>query len=246
MASADRVPPGRGAGRRPRLWPFLLVLILGLVGGVAFAADRIAVGQAERVSADRLQAELGTPGEPDVDIEGFPFLTQVLGRSFGSVRVGADAVDPPGDGLTVQRLDLHLRRVKAADRFRSLTAGEVDGTADLSYAAVGQLVGRPVSYAGDGRIRVELTSRIGSSSVNATVVGAPSVDLESQTVRLDNPAVTVNGRAVPQALASTLARTLLRAAPLSGIPLGLEVTSLEADEDGVTAGLRGRDVPLSR
>src|SRR4051794_6264091 len=86
-----------------RLWtrlgraaPFVGVLIivlsfalicLGLYGG-----DRYAHRRAEQQAAETLQPQLGTPGLPQVDIKGFPFLTQLVAGSIGTMHVVADEI----------------------------------------------------------------------------------------------------------------------------------------------------------
>ena len=50
----------------------LLVLVLGLL----VLADRVGVAVAEGQVAEQVEARGGLAGTPEVDIAGFPFLTQ--------------------------------------------------------------------------------------------------------------------------------------------------------------------------
>ena len=75
-----------------------MLLVLLLLGGGLYFGDRYAEQRAERETAAELQAQLGTPTPPAVDIEGPPFLTQVAARSVGTVRVVADDIPASGDG----------------------------------------------------------------------------------------------------------------------------------------------------
>ena len=55
-----------------------MLLLAGL-----YVGDRYAHRRAEQQVAALLQSQLGTPQPPTVDIEGFPFLTQVAADSIG-------------------------------------------------------------------------------------------------------------------------------------------------------------------
>src|SRR5256885_4227247 len=62
----------------------LLVLLL--------IADRVGVAVAERVAGDTLESSEHLNSRPDVDIAGFPFLTQVATGNYDKITVTADDV----------------------------------------------------------------------------------------------------------------------------------------------------------
>ena len=54
-------------------------------------------------------------------IEGWPFLTQVVAGSIGTVRVGADDIGTTNDApLAIARTDLVLTDVTSTDRFATM------------------------------------------------------------------------------------------------------------------------------
>ena len=73
-----------------------MLVVLALIGGGLYLGDRYAEQRAEREIAAELQSQLGTPTPPAVDIQGRPFLTQVVARSVGTVRVVATTSRRPG------------------------------------------------------------------------------------------------------------------------------------------------------
>ena len=90
----DQARPRR---RHPLRWIIIaVVVVLAILVGVDFAAKSYAEGQ----MASQIQQQ-GFPKKPDVSIEGFPFLTQVLecfrnGKRAGNSLYGAterDVVD---------------------------------------------------------------------------------------------------------------------------------------------------------
>ena len=74
----------------PLVGEFTIILIVGLLLAGLDVGDRYAHRRAERQVAALLQSQLGTPQPPTVDIEEFPFLTQVAADSIGRVHVVGD------------------------------------------------------------------------------------------------------------------------------------------------------------
>src|SRR3954453_4745609 len=68
----------------------LLVVVLLLLG-LAVLADRVGVGIAEDKVGEQLAAKGGLAGTPDVEIAGFPFLTQAVAGTYDDVRIALTA-----------------------------------------------------------------------------------------------------------------------------------------------------------
>ncbi|MFP5370690.1 MAG: DUF2993 domain-containing protein, partial [Actinomycetes bacterium] len=110
-----------------------MVLLLGL----AVVADRVAVGIAEDSVGRELAARGGLQGRPDVDITGFPFLTQALASRYDDVRISLSAGQlgqPEGT-----RADVSLRGVQLplsgvlSGSVQQIPVEAIEGTATLSY-----------------------------------------------------------------------------------------------------------------
>ena len=250
MAQAQaQAPVRRGRRRGRRAGTGLLVfLLIGAVLALALAAvDRYTLGRAERESAAQLQTELGTPTAPSVDIQGWPFLTQVAGQELNRIRVVADDLGAEGgSAVPVAHTDLVLTDVRSSDLFQTMTATHAEGTARLDYADLGALSSLPLSYAGGGRLRAEAKTSVFGADVDATVTGTPRLDVQAQAINLADPTVTVAGVDLPGAAADALLRGVLRPIPVTGLPFGLTLSSVSAEDDGLHAGLVGDEVQLSR
>ena len=234
----------RGRGSRPAL----LFLLAGvLLAALLVGADRVAATVTESRVAARLQGDLGTPSAPSVQIEDFPFLTQVARRTLSSVHVVADDVTPPDQQAgSLAHVDLMLHDVTSADGFRTSTAGRVDGTVTLDYATAKDLTRLPLSYAREGRVEVTVDTRLLSVPVKATIVGRPDIDPSEQTLTLADPEISVAGVDVPDTTARALLDSLLQPVRLTGVPYGLRVSELTAEPDGLVAQVTGQDVTFSR
>jgi len=223
-----------------------LLVVAVLVAALLVVGDRAAAYVAENRVGQSLQTRLGTPARPAVDIEGFPFLTQVLRRSLDSVRISADGVRTDEEEAELAHADLRLRDVTSADRFRTFTAEQVDGNATIDYPTVQQLTGQALSYAREGRVQLTTQTQLLGVPVTARVVGRPVVDVAAQTLSLAEPELRVAGVDVPESTSQALLDTLVKPVPISGIPYGLSVTGLTAQPDGLRATVTGRDVTFSR
>ncbi len=232
---------------------FLVVLLLlgALVAVGLYLGDGYALTRTERETASQLQRQLGTPAPPSVEIEGRPFLSQVVARHLRTVHVVADGVATTptgGSGSTVpvQHADIVLSDVTTSDWFQTMTARRVEGTALLVYADLAGVSSVPLTYAGDGRLRFEQTTSFLGAEVRVQVTGTPRLDIEAQTISLADPKLTLGSVDVPGAVAATLLRTLVKPIPIEGLPFGLPLSSVSAEEDGLHADLQGDNVKFNR
>ncbi|QNJ41719.1 LmeA family phospholipid-binding protein [Streptomyces buecherae] len=116
----------RGRGRFAAV-PLTAKLLIGVVvcALVLTLADRCAVLYAEREAAERLRADLDLAAAPEVEIHGFPFLTQVA-------RQRVDRVDVTVPDVPAGRVS--LARVHA-------TAEDIELSGDSPAAIDGALIG---------------------------------------------------------------------------------------------------------
>jgi hypothetical protein len=238
-------PRGR---RRSPVGPLLVVLlVLLLLGGGLYLGDRYAEQRAERETAVELQSQLGTPTAPAVDIQGRPFLTQVVARSVRTVRVVADDIPASGDGtLPIAHVDLLLTDIRSNDWFATMTASHAEGTARIAYPALEAVAGAPLTYVGNGRLQIMPTTSIVGREVKAEITGRPELDVEAQTITLADPEINIAGVDLPGFTADALLRALLKPIPVTGVPLGLRLTSVDPQDAGIFAGVAGDSIPLAR
>ena len=227
-------------------WTFLIVVLAVaiLLTAVLYAVDRLAEQRVADQVADNLQSALGTKDPPQVSFDGFPFLTQVASRNIRQVQVIADGIGTTREGLLpIAHADLLITDVTTTDWFKTMTASHVDGSAVVEYSALQEASNIPVSYAGDGRIRIEATSTLFGARVVAQITGVPRLD-RSQAITLGDPTITVAGVELPDFTAEAMLRTVLEPIPVTGVPLGLTLSSVAAEPSAMRFGLVGDNVPL--
>lgn len=157
-------PNHRRNGRRRRRGrfaglPFALKAVAALVVLAAFLAlaDRWALLYAERRAADTLQDRLDLAAAPEVEIGGFPFLTQLADERLESVTVTVP--DVAADRVSLAQVTATARGVRldtdGPTSLRGAEVPELEGDVLLSFADLNRELGASqVTFTGEGHDRV--------------------------------------------------------------------------------------------
>ena len=224
-----------------------LLVVLLLLGGLLFAADRGAEAFAEDRVAQLVAERGGLAGRPEVEIGGFPFLTQAVAGRYDDVRislVGADLGQPEGTraDVSLQGVEVALSDVLSGS-VQEVPVERVDGTATLSYALLAEQLGpgTTVTRDGDG-LRVQRTVEVAGVSVPLTATGTVSLDGDTLVVDVDDAAGA--GVDVPDVLVDRVSDTLDLRYPIPRLPFGLQVTGVAPADDGVRVAVQATDTVL--
>ena len=241
--------PEESKGRSYRGPIIAVVVVVVLIAGLIIG-DRVADHLAEQRVATSLQTQLNTPDQPDVQIQGFPFLTQLASRSYGEVDIHATDVPAAANGLALDTLDVVLHNVKGDSGYKNLQIARVDGTAHFGYGSLSQAIGQTVAYGGkdsSGRDQVKLTVQgaVFGQTVSANVVGPIELDVANQGLSVADPAVKVAGVTIPQNTASQLLAKLVPPITVKDLPLGVKLQSIAVAAGGVTAQVSGQNVTVA-
>lgn len=124
-----------------------LAITVVILFGLLVAADFGAAAVAEHQVAKQVRSQLALPRDPEVRINGFPFLTQVAAGDYRDVELSAEAV-PVGEFRELGiEANLHHARLAPSDLFsgnvRELTVDELTGRVKVTAADVGRYIGIP-------------------------------------------------------------------------------------------------------
>ncbi|WP_405924959.1 MULTISPECIES: DUF2993 domain-containing protein [unclassified Streptomyces] len=239
---------------------FLIVAVI--LGGLFVIADRVAVGFAEDEAADRIRTTEGLASTPDVSIEGFPFLTQVVGGEFDDVKIGIKDYEASttgtGDAVSTIRIDdlnAEMHGVVFSGDYSSATASTATGTATISYAELlkaaqsgptdvttgvtAEVVG--LSDGGNGKIKVSVEATVLGTKLPQPVSVLSSVSVEGDTVK-------VHADSLPN-LGVDLAEDTVRTVTdfeqkIDELPGGIQLDKVVAAKDGVDISVKGSDIRL--
>jgi hypothetical protein len=224
----------------------LLVVALLLLG-LLVVGDRVAVGFAEDKVATEIAAKGGLQGTPEVEITGFPFLTQAVGGRYDDVRISLTAAELGQPEGTRADIALHGVRVPLSavlsGSVSEVPVDRIDGTATLSYALLSaQLEGdTTVTREGHG-LRITRTVELLGQTVPLTAAG--TVTLDGNDLVVDVQQVAGAGVEVPDWLLSRATGLLDLRYTVPALPFGLKLTSVTPADDGVDLGLQATDTVL--
>lgn len=245
-----------------RLGTSLLVVVIVLVG-LLFAADRVAAATADRMIAKQAKTELAarqitTPYEPTASVGGFPFLTQVLRGRYDKVTINLR--DVTNGGVTLPSLAIVARGVDASlSSLRSgtgrITADTVSGTALLDWVTVRKLLvgnsnvdmSQVVIRHGTGD-QIVMTLPIAVAGLHTTLEAVGAVVPEGTALRVHIDRVTTKGTALPplaQGLLTLAEQQLSFKIGLPALPYQLRVTDVHVSDSGLAVTAVARQVPLS-
>lgn len=223
-------------------------LALGLVALVALlvAGDRAAAGYAARSIGERVQDTSALESRPDVDVTGFPFLTQAVSGRYQRIDVRAVGV-PAGDRL-LSRLDATLLDVDAAlsdvvsGAVTEVPVGSVTAHALVAYDQVAQqyedrrLVVEPQ---GD---RLRITGELEVLGQTLVVVAVSRVEVADGDFLLTAEEIQLGDGGAAGDVLLTLRLQLDRRVPVGELPYGLTLTAVHVQPDGLELRAEAADV----
>jgi LmeA-like phospholipid-binding len=224
-----------------------LLVVLVLVLGLLVLVDRVSVGYAEHQVAAQLAEKGDLQGTPEVDIAGFPFLTQAIGGRYDDVRISLTAAElgqPEGTDadVTLRGVEVPLSSVLSGS-VEEVPVERVDGTATLSYALLSQQLGGDTTLRreGDG-LRITRTVDVLGQTLPLTAVG--TVTLEGNELVIDVENASGAGVDVPGFLVDRAADLLDLRYAVPALPFGLQLTDVTPAEGGVDIRVQATDTVL--
>lgn len=161
----DWSPPNhRGRSRFAALPAVVKVTLATLVCTVCLLlADRLAEAYAQTKAADKLQQSLGLATRPEVDIHGFPFLTQLLDERIDQVDVTVPDVSADRVSLAEVRATVKDVRIvqDAPTSIKGAVIGTLDGEVLLSFDDLNRELGASqLKFTGSGPDAVRVNGEL--------------------------------------------------------------------------------------
>ena len=225
----------------------LLVVVL-LLAGLAVLTDRIAVEVAERQIATQLADRGGLVGKPEVEIDGFPFLAQVLAGRYGEVHLSlgqGQLAEAPGAraGVTLHGVRLPLSAALSGS-VSEVPVDRVDGSVTLSYDTLAAELGGDATLAPEGSgLRITRTVELLGYTLPLTAAG--TVALDGRDVLVDVERAAGAGVEVPAFLVSRVRDLLDLRDTVAELPFGLQLTGVSPEADGVAVRVEASDTVLT-
>lgn len=228
----------RSVRRRHPLRVVLIVVIAAIA--LLVGADFAARAYAESKAASEIQQQ-GFPKKPNVDIEGFPFLTQVAAKDFRDIQISSSNVTE--GPLDIASIDATLRNVHINGAFSGGTIDSLNGTATITFTALANAMTSQAGPLGDLASSALTFSAAGpdevKASLNLLAFSGTAVWRVTRTGGNDINLQLVSTGGLPSSLLSPVSDVTVR---LPKLPLGLQIQSITVNSSGLTGTLTGQDV----
>ena len=225
----------------------VLVVLVVIAVGVLVVLDRVGKGIAEDRVAGQLAERGGLAGTPDVEIAGFPFLTQALGGEYDDVRIHLTAEElgqPAGTRADVSLRGVHVALSDAlSGSVQEIPVDRVEGTATLSWDLLAQQLGGDTTLTreGDG---IRLTKSVEVLGFDFALSGTGTVALDGQDVVIDVQDASAGAVDVPDVVVDEAEDLLDFRYPVPALPFGLQLTSVVPADEGVDVRVEATDTVL--
>lgn len=224
-----------------------LVIVVGLLIGADFAGRAIA----ESMAATQLAERSGVTN-PDLDIHGFPFLTQAIGGTYDHVTLTADGVmlgTVPAKAA-VDAYDVHYPLSDAVHgRTDGMTADRAVVTLRTPTSSFTTLLNAPgvtLTAGSQGQVQVGTTVTVAGKTLPITADASVSVSdgvlhLKPGTVSFGG----VDSTVLPAAVQAAAAKALTFDVPLDGLPVDVQSGTLRVDGEDLVVTAELHDVVIA-
>jgi hypothetical protein len=225
-----------------------LLVVLLLFLGLAVVADRVGVNLAEKAVAQRLADSGAISGSPEVDIRGFPFLTQAVAGRYDDVRISLTAAElgqPEGTGADIALRGVHVPLSGVlSGSVSEVPVDRIDGTATLSYDLLAAELGGDTTLRHDGDgLRITRTVELLGQTIPLTAAGTAT--LEGNQLVIDVEKAAGAGVDLPDFLVDRASDLLDLRYDIPALPFGLQLTSVRPADDGVVVQVEAEDAVLT-
>jgi len=225
-----------------------LVFLLLLLAGLLLVVDRVGVGIAEDRVAEQVAERGGLTSPPEVEITGFPFLTQALGGEYDDIRLRLTAEQlgqPAGTDADVSLRGVHVPLSDVVSgEVQQIPVDRVEGTATLSYALLAEQLGGGTTLAQEGE-GIRITRQVELLGFQLPLTATGTVRLEGGDVVIDVGEASAGSLGVPDAVLEQAAELLDLRYPVPALPFGLQLTSVVPAADGIDVRVEATDTVLT-
>jgi LmeA-like phospholipid-binding len=238
-----RPGPPQPVRRRRRRGPLIALITVIVIVALLLIGDFAAKAYTENQMASQFQSSMGLSGKPDVDIEGFPFLTQLARRDFNTVNITASnetiAVSSAGSGLLkIASLNATLHGMHIHG-MSSATIDQFTATALITFTSLGNVGGIPsgITLSADGPNQIKATVNVldlfsDTATVQVTQSGPDQIHVK-----------VIDFGGIPASVLGNLADFTIT---IPKLPAGVTIQSVSVTQQGLQITVTGQNTTLSQ
>lgn len=219
-----------------------LLLIIGVV------IDRVGVAIAESKVADALQSKFDLASSPNVDIHGFPFITQAVAGNYESIDVTAANVPVESLGSVDVAVNLRGLRLTLSDaiagQVKDATADDLKARVTMKDDAIGTALGMQVKINKLDTSTARLSISTKQAGITIPMEADVHVAIDGDNVALQLTKLKALKVPIPDFISSKISSVLSSKLVLPKLTGGLKVTDVVVGSGSITAVAEGHGVPL--
>jgi hypothetical protein len=240
MQRSQRAPrPGKR--RHPLRWIIGIVVVLIAAFVVA---DQIAKAAAENQVAQKIESS-GVNVKPSVNIEGWPFLTQLLSKDINAIDISTGVIKSGNyeiTSVTARATGVHL---SSLSENASARVDHITGTATIAYSSLNANLGNAIGA--DGAVTVSQDPSAGNDAIQVQSVGGlVSVVATVKQTRPNQITIHFGSLGGFASLLGGAASIPDQVINIPKLPAGLVIDSIDITSQGIVATASASNTTLSQ
>lgn len=223
-----------------------ILIVLALLVAALVIADRVAENVASNVIAQQVRTQLHLAQRPRVNIDGFPFLTQVASGDYQEIDVSIPSVTALAatvDDVAATARGVHARPfLGSAAGVRSASASSVDLSGRVPLSSLPLPPGFTATASGS---KLRVSGSISALGFSVPVTATEQITLKGSTVSFRPTDIQARAGGSKVDVSGTAAKQLTLSVDLSGLPFHVRVTRLSVRPSGLGVTGRARNVSLA-
>jgi hypothetical protein len=234
-------PPRRRRRRHPLAWLLVVLVVLLVIAGVG---DQIAKSYAQNDIAKQVQSA-GLSAKPSVNIEGWPFLTQIAAHNVKTIDISGNNVTASGSKIpfnfTAKATGVHLN-----SSFNGATIDHINGQVTITYQSLDSFLGKSIGISGLSAISISPNPAKGPNALTANASGLASVDATVTKTAANQITIKFGKLGGLASLLGGAASIPDQVIDIPKLPLGLVVGSPEVTSQGVVIPASASNTTLTQ
>ena len=219
----------------------MLIVILAILG----IGDQVAKAFAEKDIANQIESS-GIGVKPSVNIEGWPFLTQLLAKDLKAIDISASNVQAGKfeiTSITARATGVHISSLSNNATAR---IDQINGTALISYQSLDNDLGNAIGIPGLGAFTVTPDPADGPNAITANAGGLASVNATVQQTAPNQITITFGSLGGIASLLGGAGSIPPQVITIPKLPSGLVIRSVSVTSQGIVATASASNTTISQ
>jgi hypothetical protein len=238
-------PAGRPRRRRRRRRGIVLVIVLVVILAILGIGDQFAKSYAENDIANQIESS-GINVKPSVNIEGWPFLTQLLAKDIKAIDISASNVQAGKFEITSIKARATGVHLSSLSNSATATIDQINGTALISYQALDSDLVNAVGIPGLTSFTISPDPADGPDAITADAGGLASVNATVQQTAVNQITITFGSLGGIASLLGGAGSIPPQVITIPKLPAGLVIRSVSVTSQGIVATASASNTTISQ